>query len=349
MTNCITSRMTYRIVRRLKPALLAGALAVGALAASPAAAQQEVLLQNDSLVDGDSGAICICFAEGEEVAVWLTSPCDGNIVAIQILWRSELGGAPQMLEDALLVYSAGNYPFPGALKEEFLAPLLTDFGQGFNEFRYKDENLTVPISVPVIAGETFVVSLAFFNANNGDFFAPSVVSDRDGATAGRNAVYAIPGGWRSNESLGVNGDWAIRAIVECGASATGACCLPNGLCDQLTEAECAAVSGSWNGVGTDCAETACIGACYVPSTGSCLLFDKATCDAVAGEWAGPGTTECAPTCPADLNGDGIADNGDIQTFVTLFLAQSLAADFNGDGILDNGDIQAFITVFLAGC
>jgi len=57
----------------------------------------------------------------------------------------------------------------------------------------------------------------------------------------------------------------------------------------------------------------------------------------------------ASCCDADVNGDGILDNGDIGTFVTLFLAGDLAADFNGDGLLDNGDIGAFVAAFLAGC
>jgi hypothetical protein len=54
-------------------------------------------------------------------------------------------------------------------------------------------------------------------------------------------------------------------------------------------------------------------------------------------------------CLADLNGDGIADQGDIQSFITLFLVQDLAVDFNGDGIIDLGDIGAFVDLFLAGC
>ena len=54
-------------------------------------------------------------------------------------------------------------------------------------------------------------------------------------------------------------------------------------------------------------------------------------------------------CPPDLNNDGVLDNGDIGTFVGLFLSGNLQADFNGDGILDNGDIGAFVQAFLAGC
>jgi|GEM_PF-1392817 len=317
--------------------------------AGATASAQEITLQNDSIVNGSNAAICICFDAGEEVATWLTSPCDGNIVAIQIYWRSEFGGAPQSLEDAILIYNgSNNFPVPGALKEEFLGPLLTD--GGLNEYRYQDENQTIPISVPVSAGEEFVVSLAFFNSNNGDFFAPSVVSDRDGATPGKNAVFTNNfGGWRSNEFLGVNGDWFIRAIVDCDASVTGACCLPDGGCAELTAEECAAMSGSWSGPGTTCAEVECTGACYITSTQSCFIFDKATCDGVSGHWAGPGTTECVDPCPADVNSDGVLDNGDIQAFVTAFLASNLSADFNGDGVLDNGDIQAFVEAFLAGC
>jgi len=56
-----------------------------------------------------------------------------------------------------------------------------------------------------------------------------------------------------------------------------------------------------------------------------------------------------PCSPADVNGDGILDNGDIGAFVTLFLAGDPAADMNGDGFLDNGDIGVFVQAFLAGC
>ncbi|MFT5422864.1 MAG: 1,4-alpha-glucan branching enzyme [Phycisphaerales bacterium] len=57
----------------------------------------------------------------------------------------------------------------------------------------------------------------------------------------------------------------------------------------------------------------------------------------------------APPCPADMNGDGVLDNGDIGVFITFFLGGNLVADMNGDGVLDNGDIGTFITLFLAGC
>jgi|GEM_PF-1573651 len=57
----------------------------------------------------------------------------------------------------------------------------------------------------------------------------------------------------------------------------------------------------------------------------------------------------ARACQADVNGDGVLDNGDIGAFVELFLAGDLRADFNGDNLLDNGDIGTFVSAFLAGC
>ncbi|MFT5422928.1 MAG: hypothetical protein ACI89L_000697 [Phycisphaerales bacterium] len=57
----------------------------------------------------------------------------------------------------------------------------------------------------------------------------------------------------------------------------------------------------------------------------------------------------ATICPADVNRDGIIDNGDIGAWVTLYLDGSLRADFNNDGVVDNGDIGEFITQFHDGC
>lgn len=67
--------------------------------------------------------------------------------------------------------------------------------------------------------------------------------------------------------------------------------------------------------------------------------------------ASDGTIENAvgTICPADVNRDGVFDNGDIGEWVNLYLDGSLRTDFNNDGLLDNGDIGEFITQFLDGC
>jgi hypothetical protein len=57
----------------------------------------------------------------------------------------------------------------------------------------------------------------------------------------------------------------------------------------------------------------------------------------------------AAPCPADLNGDGIADFGDVSAFVNAFSTQDALADRNNDGVIDFGDVSQFLTDFTAGC
>ncbi|NQX96073.1 MAG: hypothetical protein HRT64_14360, partial [Erythrobacter sp.] len=270
------------------------------------AVADEVVVQNDSLMNGSTAAICPCFTGGEEAAVWLTSPCDGNIVGLQIFWRSLLGGAEVSLEDSIIVYEAGNFPNPGPVKDSLLAPAMLD--GGLNEFRYEDENQTIPISIPVTEGEEFVVSFKFFNTNNTNPALPSIVSDAAGCQPQKNAVKVNGVFWADACSLGVSGDWVIRAIIDCEGEPIGAACLPDGSCvEGLTEAQTIDLGGFWNGTGSECADVQCLGACFIPATEECVQFDKATCDLVGGSWAGPGTTDCVSPCPADLNGDGNLD------------------------------------------
>jgi hypothetical protein len=308
----------------------------------------EIVVKNDSLVDGGSVNICPCFEAPEEAAVWLTSPCNGNIVGIQIFWKSFFGGAPQSIEDAIMVYQGGTFPQVGPVKKELLAPLLSD--GGLNEFRYEDDNQTVPISIPVTAGETFVVSLRFFNDNANDLSAGTVVSDNDGCQAGRNTVKVNGTTWQSACSLGVSGDWVIRAIIECSTSPTGAVCLPDGSCaDGLTEDEAIALGGQFRGVGSECASVSCVGACYVPATGACLQFDAATCTAIGGDWQGPGTTDCNP-CVADLNGDGTLNFFDLSAYIGQFNSQNPAADLAAPfGEFNFFDVAAYLGLYNAGC
>lgn len=328
-------------------ARLGAALFVSA-AMSTLAGADEVTVQNDSLVNGGTVAICPCFAAGEEAAVWLTSPCDGNIVGIQIFWKSLLGGAQISLEDSIIVYQGGNFPNPGQVKDSFDAPALTD--GGLNEFRFEDENQTIPISIPVMAGEEFVVSLKFFNSNNTSQFLPSIVSDDSGCQGGKNAVKVNGSTWTNACALGVNGDWVIRAVIECTGDPTGAACMPDGSCiEGLTEADTIDLGGFWNGAGSACAEALCLGACFIPANGACIQFDLATCDLVGGVWNGPGSTECPPACVADFNGDGTLNFFDISAFLGAFNLQDPAADLDENGSFNFFDISTFLQEFTAGC
>jgi len=72
---------------------------------------------------------------------------------------------------------------------------------------------------------------------------------------------------------------------------TGACCFPNGHCTVLTEADCQAQSGTWQGMGTVCSPNPCqqpTGACCLHD-GTCSLTLQANC---TGTWTIDGT--CTP-------------------------------------------------------
>ena len=196
---------------------------IGVMASAGRAA--EVVVQNDSLTDGALGIIQAGFDPGESAAAWLTSPCNGNIVAVQVFWRSVTGTEPQSIEESIKIFEAGSFPVPGAELASIVGPLMTD--GVINEFRYLDENQTIPLIVPVTNGQTFVVSFKFLedpSPSNG----PSVVNDVDGCQAGRNTIDAVGLGWISSCLLGVGGDWVIRAVVDCSTGGTGPGSVPNG-------------------------------------------------------------------------------------------------------------------------
>lgn len=58
---------------------------------------------------------------------------------------------------------------------------------------------------------------------------------------------------------------------------------------------------------------------------------------------------CASSCPADFNGDGVADIRDVVEFLNAWAAKDPAADFNGDGLIDTRDFLAFLNAWSAGC
>ncbi len=185
-------------------------LALLAILTLPAAAQLTTV-QNDTIATvAPTGAIQSGFVAGESAAAWLTSPCDGDITTVQVLWLSFTGGAPNSLQEAVRVYEGGIFPVPGALRVDLPGPILAD--GFFNEF-------TLPAALPVLNGEEFVVEFQFLTTPLA--LGPSVVTDTDGCQAGKNAIFAIPPStWFSSCLLGVSGDFGIRAVVNCGATAT---------------------------------------------------------------------------------------------------------------------------------
>jgi hypothetical protein len=167
-----------------------------------------VVLQNDSVVDFGTANIQVGFVAGERAAAWLTSTCTGDLVALRVLWLSSPPTGGTTLGEYLRLSEAGVFPVPGPLLQELPGPLLTE--GAFNDFA-----LAPP--VPVLAGETVVVDFQFLTSPPPS--GPSVVTDIDGCQAGKNGIFAIPpASWFSSCALGVTGDFAIRAVVDCGAS-----------------------------------------------------------------------------------------------------------------------------------
>ncbi|MBL0164368.1 MAG: DUF11 domain-containing protein [Xanthomonadales bacterium] len=186
------------------------------------ASAAEMTVQNDSLSNFSTAIIEAGFVTGEKGASWLTSPCDGNIVAVQIFWLSATGGTGQLLGQSIEIYRSGTFPEPGALAQQINGPLLSD--GVINEYRFLDDNNTVPLIVPVTNNETFVVAYTF--SEDPLASGPSLAVDADGIHTGRNAIYAHLFGstyaWLSSESFSVPGDWVIRAVVNCQSAGSNA-------------------------------------------------------------------------------------------------------------------------------
>jgi len=260
----------------------------------------EVSVQNDRLANGSTGAIQLGFVAGETAAAWLTSPCSGRIVAVQIMWRSGAGNAAQTIEDSIGIHAAGSFPTPGALLTSsgipalLEGPVMTD--GGLNEFRFMDENNTIPIDIPVTQGQVFVVAFTFFNSPGPG--TASLVTDTNGCQPNKNSIDEITFGWFNLCLFGVSGDLVIRAIVDC--DEVGACCLANGQClANQSPANWQSQGGTYQGQGSSCGQVSCPqpGACCFPN-GSCQSpMTSGACLAQGGTYQGAGTACATTNCP----------------------------------------------------
>ncbi len=176
------------------------AAAMLAAASTDAAAQcAETLFQNYT---GGGQTACPCFAPNEQAGAVFTLPANVypiEIVKIGIGWGSAFGGTGTSLEEGIHVY-AGGLPNPGSPIFSLPGPVLTD--GAINEFNISSAHVA-------IASGPFTVTLEFNNGNAGDIFAASAVHDGNGCQAGKNVIYAIPGGWMNACAAGVTGDWVF--------------------------------------------------------------------------------------------------------------------------------------------
>ncbi len=185
-------------------------LVVLALSVVSPVAAEEFVVKNDSIADINQAVAVADFLAGEHAGVRLTSPTDGIIVAVQILWLGSISGDLPRFEQAIRIYDEGTFPTPGTQLAEIENPFMV--ADGWNEFRHLDSDKTVPLSIQVDSGQSFYITLEFANPTSGK---ASVVRDSDGCQAGRNVVY-LPTSWYNLCLLGAPGDFVIRAVIDSG-------------------------------------------------------------------------------------------------------------------------------------
>lgn len=177
------------------------------------ATSAEILLRNDTILAGGTNNPLVGFIPGEQAASWLTVPSTGTLVGVQVQWDSLIGINPTTLERFVNIYSGGTFPTPGPLLAQVNLPPLSDGSA--NEFRHLDPTTNlIPMQIPVISGQTIVVALEYLNNTSGGGVPSSVETDADGIQAGKNSIFAIPGGWADAALVGVPGDFGLRAIIQ---------------------------------------------------------------------------------------------------------------------------------------
>ncbi|MEI7658195.1 MAG: GC-type dockerin domain-anchored protein [Phycisphaerae bacterium] len=145
------------------------------------------------------------------------------------------------------------------------------------------------------------------------------------------------GGWANFSQLASlcrpTGDIVTRVTwssLDC-QPGTGACCLPDGSCQVLLEADCAGRGGLYRGEGASCATANCpapSGACCL-SNGNCLILSPANCTVVGGSYLG-NNVACGVnnTCPL---GACCLPNGTCAGSVTQAACTAQGGAFRGVG------------------
>jgi hypothetical protein len=115
-----------------------------------------------------------------------------------------------------------------------------------------------------------------------------------------------------------------------GPAIPGACCFPNGSCQNILGADCFAQGGSFQGGGTDCASTPCpqpAACCF--SDGSCDVMLQLACNNQGGTWNSSAATCAAANCPQP--GGCCLSDGTCVLVMESDCATSFAGTFWGPG------------------
>jgi len=178
---------------KLAPCLLLAVLACGSDSTSPV----DSMLQNDNFSSGNTPAFQGGFATGEAAAVRLGPRTEAfTIKHIQFLF----GGATGTDSVTLTIYQDAGATNPGTP--------LHSAGYQITASDAAMQNIDVTgANIHIAANQTIRVAIGFHH--NG---LPGVA--KDGAiTNARNLIFVSPGNWATAESVGIDGDFIIRAEI----------------------------------------------------------------------------------------------------------------------------------------
>jgi hypothetical protein len=193
-----------------------------ALVLMTATAAADVELQNDGFMSGGTAGFQGGFVSGEAGASRFHAPDAGRqVFKVHLLFG---GGSTASEMVTLKVWDdSAMTDAPGAELES------ADFMLTGSDVAMQELDITVD---NVIVPQVFRVGIVF--SHDG---APSIARDADGTiSAADNYIMASGLGWKKSQTLGLTGDWIIRAVVSgvggggTDAGTTGGSCNGNGDC-----------------------------------------------------------------------------------------------------------------------
>ncbi len=189
------------------------------LALAPSAAATDVVLKNDSVVDGGQVAVQLGFVTGETGAAVLSASAGQYPVTLKDLQvfieKSPLVAQTSMTVQ-LYVWStatiSGASPSLGAAV--YTSPQLSFVAGGLNTWDVSASNLVM--NGPFTVGCRIISTGSQFGLHS-----PNMVTDTNGCQGGKNWVRQTNGQWANLCSFGVSGDLVIRSTVTIAGGGTG--------------------------------------------------------------------------------------------------------------------------------
>lgn len=274
------------MIGRMKGFLVALAASLLVWLASVAPAHAQLILRNDGFTGSGQVGVQSGFVAGEIGASRFVAPSAGRTLQEVVLY---FGGATTQQTITLHVWDdSASTAAPGA--ELFSGDFqLTGSDSALSSIDLNGMNVVVP--------QQFRVGIGFQHAG-----VPSIARDIDGIMANRNFILAQGLGWLPSQTLGLTGDWIIRATVsDSGGSIDAGVDAPSGGPDASTGGPDASTGGPDAGGGGDC-----------QGNGDCPI----------GQYCDTALHVCTFDCRAD---------SDCGTDECNSLGQCVAGDGNGAG------------------